>query len=581
VSTAPAPGVRAGGRILVDQLLVHGTDLVFCVPGESFLAVLDALYDVRPEASSERGSIRLVVCREEGGAATMAEACGKLTGRPGVCFVTRGPGACNAAIAVHTAMQDSTPMILCIGQVGSDCAGREAFQEIDLARMFAPAAKWAAQVDRADRLPEYVARAFATATSGRPGPVVLALPEDMLRTVTEVPDARRYVTTQSHPGAAQLRALGDQLARAERPLVLAGGSGWTREACAQLERFAERAGLPVATTFRRQDRFDNRHAHYAGDLGIGPNPKLAARVRDADLLVVVGARLGEMTTGGYALVTPPRPRQVLVHVHADPAELGRVYQPDVAIAASPATFAAALDAIAVGGERWREWTRAAHSDYLAWIVPEPMPGDVQLGEVVAWLAERLPRDAIVANGAGNYTGWLHRHYRYASLGTELAPTSGAMGYGVPAAIAAKLLHPERTVVSWNGDGCFLMNGQELATAVQYGTNVVFVVVDNGMYGTIRMHQEREYPERVWGTALHNPDFVALASAYGLHAELILRTDELAPAFERALAAGRPALIALRIDPEAITSRTTLAAIRAAALQQRGGQLEPGSAGRGL
>jgi acetolactate synthase-1/2/3 large subunit len=559
--------MRTGGRILVDQLLVHGTDLVFCVPGESFLPVLDALYDVRPEAPGGRGSIRLVVCRQEGGAATMAEAYGKLTGRPGVCFVTRGPGACNAAIAVHTAMQDSTPMILCIGQVGSDCAGREAFQEIDFARMFAPAAKWAAQVDRADRLPEYLARAFAVATSGRPGPVVLALPEDMLGTVAAVPDAERYLTAQAHPGAAELRALGDRLAHAERPLVLAGGSGWTREACAQLERFALRAGLPVATTFRRQDRFDNRHAHYAGDLGIGANPKLAARVRDADLLVVVGARLGEMTTGGYALVTPPHPGQGLVHVHADPAELGRVYQPDVAIAASPATFAAALDSVAVAGERWRAWTQAAHADYLEWVLPEPMPGDVQLGEVVAWLADRLPRDAIVANGAGNYTGWLHRHYRYAPLGTELAPTSGAMGYGVPAAIAAKLLHPERVVVSWNGDGCFLMNGQELATAVQYGANVVFVVVNNGMYGTIRMHQEREHPGRVWGSTLRNPDFAALARAYGAHGELVSRTADFAPAFDRSLAAGRPALIEVRIDPEAITSRTTLAAVRAAALQR--------------
>jgi acetolactate synthase-1/2/3 large subunit len=557
--------MRSGGRVLVDQLLVHGVDRVFCVPGESFLAVLDALYDVRPEAASERGCIDLVVCRQEGGAAVMAEANGKLTGRPGVCFVTRGPGASNAAIGVHTAMQDSTPMILFAGQVGSDCADREAFQEIDLARMFAPVAKWSVQIERADRLPEYVARAFATATSGRPGPVVLALPEDMLTTRVAVSDARPFVSHEAHPGGAALRALADRLALAERPLLLVGGSGWTQGACAQLQRFAERAGLPVATTFRRQDRFDNRHPHYAGDLGIGANPKLAARVRDADLLLVIGARLGETTTGGYALVAPPCPRQALVHVHADPDELGRVYQPDLAIAASPRAFCAALGAVAADGERWRDWTRSANADYREWIVPEQMPGAVQLGEIVAWLAERLPRDAIVANGAGNYTGWLHRHYRYGPLGTELAPTSGAMGYGVPAAIAAKRLHPGRVVLSWNGDGCFLMNGQELATAVQYGVAVVFVVVNNGMYGTIRMHQEREHPGRVWGSALANPDFVALARAHGAHAEPVERTADFAPAFERALAAGRPALIEVRIDPEAITSRTTLSAIRAAAL----------------
>jgi acetolactate synthase-1/2/3 large subunit len=394
--------------------------------------------------------------------------------------------------------------------------------------------------------------------------VVLALPEDMLTATAEVADAGPYASTEAHPGEAALRALADRLAHAARPLLLVGGSGWTREACAQLERFAERAALPVATTFRRQDRFDNRHPHYAGDLGIGANPELVARVRDADLLLVIGARLGEMTTGGYALVAPPRPRQALLHVHADPAELGRVYHPDVAIAASPAAFCAALDAVPLDGDRWREWTRAAHADYLEWIAPEPMPGAVQLGEIVAWLAERLPRDAIVANGAGNYTGWLHRHYRYAPLGTELAPTSGAMGYGVPAAIAAKLLHPDRVVLSWNGDGCFLMNGQELATAVQYAAAVVFVLVNNGMYGTIRMHQEREHPGRVWGSALANPDFAALARAYGAHGELVERTEQFAPAFERALAAGRPALIEVRADPEAITSRTTIAAIRAAA-----------------
>jgi acetolactate synthase-1/2/3 large subunit len=532
--------------------------------------VLDALYDVRPgrepegEASAARETIKLIVCRQEGGAAYMAEAYGKLTGRPGICFVTRGPGASNAAIGVHTAHQDSTPMILFVGQVGSDCVEREAFQEVDYRRMFGPMTKWVAQIDRADRLPEYLARAFATATSGRPGPVVLALPEDMLVATATVADVRPFAPVQAHPGERDMRELERWLARAERPLVLVGGSGWTAEACAALARFAERARLPVATTFRRQDRFDNRHPCYAGDVGIGISPKLAARVRDADLLLVIGARLGEMTTGGYTLVSPPVARPTLVHVQADPEELGRVYRPDLAIAAGPREFTHALAPREVDGVRWSAWTEAAHADYLEWIVPEPMPGPVQLGEIVAWLAERLPRDAIVTNGAGNYTGWLHRHYRYTPLGTELAPTAGTMGYGVPSAVAAKLVHPDRVVVSWNGDGCFLMNGQELATAVQYGANVVFVIVDNGMYGTIRMHQEREYPGRAWGSALANPDFVALARAYGAHGEPVAQTAEFAAAFERALAADSPALIAVRIDPEAITSRTTISAIRAAA-----------------
>ncbi|MCX7893925.1 MAG: thiamine pyrophosphate-binding protein [Burkholderiales bacterium] len=552
---------RSGGEILVDQLRIQGVGLAFGVPGESYLAVLDAFHDARE-------AIRFVVCRQEGGAAFMAEAYGKLTGRPGVCFVTRGPGASNAAIGVHTAFQDSTPMILFVGQVGGDFVEREAFQEVDYRRMFGPMAKWVAQIDRADRIPEFVSHAFHAACAGRAGPVVLALPEDMLASRAAVADAGPAQRVQAHPGDAQVRELMAHLARAARPLAIVGGSGWTARACADFQRFAETADLPVATSFRCQDLFDNRHPNYAGDVGIGVNPKLAARVQEADLLLVAGARLGEMTTSGYTLVVPPRPRQKLVHVHAGADELGRVYQADLAINSGMPEFA---DAVAqVGGidaTRWGEWTRAANADYREWIRPQPMPGALDLALVVRHLAETLPRDAIVTNGAGNYTGWVHRYYQYSPPRTELAPTSGAMGYGVPSAVAAKLVHPQRIVVSFSGDGCFLMNGQELATAVQYGANAVFIVVNNGMYGTIRMHQEREYPGRVYGSQLVNPDFAALARAYGAYGELVERTGDFAPAFERAVTAGRPALLELRIDPEAITTRTTLAAIRAAALKR--------------
>jgi acetolactate synthase-1/2/3 large subunit len=553
---------RSGGQILVDQLRVNGADLAFGVPGESYLDVLDALHDARD-------AIRFVICRQEGGAAYMAEAYGKLTGRPGLCFVTRGPGATNAAIGVHTAYQDSTPMILFVGQVGGDFVEREAFQEIDYRRMYGPMAKWVAQIDRADRIPEYVSHAFHAACAGRPGPVVLALPEDMLTDRATVADAGPAKRVQPHPGDDQVRALMSLLGRAERPLMILGGGGWTPEACAQIQRFAETANLPVGTSFRCQDLFDNRHANFAGDVGIGINPKLAARVKESDLLIVVGARLGEMTTGGYTLVAPPLPAQKLVHVHPGAEELGRVYQADLPINAGMAEFADAVSQVGgIDATRWEAWTRTANADYRDWIRPQPMPGALDLSLVVRHLADTLPRDAIVTNGAGNYSGWVHRYYQYSPLRTELAPTSGAMGYGVPSAIAAKLVHPERAVVSFSGDGCFLMNGQELATAVQYGANVVFVVVNNGMYGTIRMHQEREYPGRVSGSELRNPDFAALARAYGASGEVVERTEDFAPAFARALTAGRPALLELRIDPDAITTRTTLSAIRAAALARR-------------
>ena len=552
--------LRSGGQILVASLLAQGATQAFGVPGESFLAVLDAMHDTRDR-------LQFFICRQEGGAAYMAEAYGKLTGKPGLVFVTRGPGATNAAIGIHTAAQDSTPLIAFVGQVGTDMMDREAFQEIDYRQMFGPVAKWAAQIDRAERIPEYVAHAWSTAISGRPGPVVLALPEDMLTSKAVCDDAPRVEAVSSAPSPASLAAAHALLANAASPLVVVGGSRWDRGSCDALMRFAEASGLPIAAAFRHQDLFDNRHAQYAGDVGIGINPKLAARVRDADVLVVIGERLGEMTTSGYTLLTPPRPAQRLVHVHPSPDELGRVYQPEVAIASTPGEFLASMNALPpLARAQWREQSRAANADYAAWRAPRPVPGDVDMWRIMLWLDERLPDDAILTHGAGNYTVWLHRLYRYRSFRTELAPYSGAMGYGVPAAVAAKAVHPDRIVVSFNGDGCYLMNGQELATAVQYGLAVIFVVIDNGMYGTIRMHQERNYPARVSGTDLVNPDFAALARAFGAHGETVVRTEEFAPAFERALAAGRPSLLHVKIDPQALTMSASLDAIRAQALR---------------
>jgi acetolactate synthase-1/2/3 large subunit len=553
---------RTGARLLVDALRIHGVDLVFGVPGESYLAVLDALYDAREH-------IRYIVCRHESGAANMADAYGKLTGRPGVCFVTRGPGATNASIGVHTAYQDSTPLVLFIGQVGTGFVEREAFQEMDYRRMFGQMAKWVAQIDRAERVPEYVSRAFHTAVSGRPGPVVLALPEDMLTATAAVADTGRYQRAAAHPGAGQMERLRAMIAQAERPFVVLGGSGWTEQACADFRAFAETFDLPVGTAFRRQDLYDNRAPNFVGDVGIGINPALAERIRKADLLIAVGTRLGEMTTSGYTLIEAPRPRQKLVHVHAGPEELGRVYQPDLPILSGMPEFAAAARALApVDTRAWRDWRRNARADYEAWLRPGEMPGALDLGQVMVFLRGRLPPETIVANGAGNFSAWVHRFYTYPGFRTELAPTSGAMGYGVPAAVAAKLVHPERPVVCFCGDGDFLMTGQELATAAQYGLRIVFLVINNGMYGTIRMHQEREYPERVCGTGLKNPDFAALARAYGLHGEIVERTEDFERAFERAWRAQTAALLELRVDPDAITPRTTLTAIRAEALERR-------------
>jgi acetolactate synthase-1/2/3 large subunit len=556
-----SPG-RTGAQILVDQLKIHGADTIFGVPGESYLAVLDALYDAN--------SIRLVTCRQEGGAAMMADAYGKLTGRPGLCFVTRGPGATNASSGLHVASQDSTPMILFIGQVARGQMEREAFQEIDYRRMFGQMAKWVAQIDDPRRIPEFLSRAFHTATSGRPGPVVLALPEDMLVERAQVADAQPYRRVEAHPGALEMAALRQALAGAKRPFLLLGGSQWDADAVRQIEEFARANALPVGCVFRRQDRIDNGHPSYVGDVGLGVNPKLRERITGADLLIVVGARLGEIASGGYTLLDIPTPRQPLVHVHPDPEELGRVYQPFLPINATARTFAAAAALLEpVPHPAWAEETKALHEAYLAQLAPTRSPGAVQMSEIVRWLDAHLPADAIITNGAGNYATWVHRFHQYRRFGTQLAPTSGSMGYGFPAAVAAKLVHPDRAVVCFTGDGDFLMTGQELATAVQQRLGIVVLVANNGMYGTIRAHQERHYPSRVVGTDLVNPDFAALARAYGAHGETVERTEDFAAAFERARAAPGPAVIDLHIDPEALTIRQSISEMREAALAKRG------------
>ena len=557
-----SPTLRTGAQILVDQLLVHEVDSAFCVPGESYLAVLDALYDVRNQ-------IRLIVARQDGGAAYMAEGYAKASGKPGICFVTRGPGATNASIALHTAFQDSTPMILFIGQVPNEFVEREAFQELDYRRMFGQMAKWVAQIDRADRVAEYVSRAFHTAMAGRPGPVVLALPEDMLVATAPALPTHKFQSIQASPSPEAIEQLRAIMASAERPMVIAGGSGWTEESCAAFQRFTQAADLPVACSFRVQHLYDNRLPNYVGDIGIGTNPKLAERVRNADVLLVVGARLGEITTQAYTLVESPVPKQRLVHVYSGAEELGRVYQGELLINSGMPQFARAVANLAVNGAPWRAATQLARSEYEAWQAPVVIPGKVQMQEAMKWLRERLPADAILANGAGNFTGFVQRYHRFTRLGTQIAPTNGSMGYGVPASIGAQIARPLRQVVCFAGDGDYMMNGQELATAVQYELPILFIVLNNGMYGTIRMHQERDYPERVHGTSLRNPDFAALARAYGAHGELVTETAEFAPAVERSLAHSKatrmPSLIEVRIDPEAITTSTTLSAIRAKAL----------------
>ena len=559
---------QIAGHLLVECLVAQGVTHVFGVPGESYLAALDGFH-------AHAGRIRFITTRQEGGAAFMAEAHGKLTGRPGVCFVTRGPGATNASIGVHTAFQDSTPVVLLVGDVASDQRDREAFQEVDYTALFGPSTKGMAKrverIDDAARIPEYVARAFATAINGRPGPVVLVLPEDMLTQVVEARPLPRVEAVQAWSDPGALRELRTLLLASQRPFVIAGGGGWTPQAAQALQRFAENWKLPVGNAFRFQDTFDNFPPLYAGDVGIGINPKLAERVRQSDLILAIGPRLGEMTTGGYTLLVPPKPAQKLVHIHASAEELNRVYQADLAIHATMNAAARSLEVLtAPPTVPWEAWSEAAHADYLGNLVPQALPGDIDMPAIVAILQKHLPADAVLTNGAGNFASWVHRYYRHHGLAkgfkTQLAPTVGAMGYGVPAGIAASIA-TGRTVFTIAGDGDFLMNGQELATAMQHGGKTIIVLLNNGMYGTIRMHQEREYPQHVSGSALHNPDFAALARAFGYAGVRITRTGEFEPELAAALARPEGTLIEVMLDPEVITTRGTLSAITRHALNK--------------
>jgi acetolactate synthase I/II/III large subunit len=549
-------GERSGGRALLDQLIAQGVRTAFCVPGESYLDVLDALYDA---------PIRLLSCRHESGAGFMAEAVGKLGAGPGIAFVTRGPGATNASIAVHVARQDSTPMILFVGQVPRTFRDREAFQEVDLRATFAPLAKWAAEIGSADRIPEYVARAFTVATSGRPGPVVLGLPEDVLSEMTSAPSLPALTSIGCEPGAEAMAAVADVLLGAERPLFILGGSTWDEKSYEAMARFAAAQRVPACVSFRRQDLFPNDHPSYAGDLSLGADAELLARLREADVVIAVGARLGEATTGGYERLAAPRPATRLVHVYPDAEELGRVYQPDVAVLAGSAQFARALERLHIEPRPgWREWTERCRAGYEASSrIAREISSGVDPAKIVFAMREALPPDGIVTNGAGNFTTWLHRYFQYVRPRTQLAPTAGAMGYGVPAAIGAKAAFPERTIVAMTGDGDFLMTGQELATAVQYELPIVVVLLNNGQYGTIRAHQERAYPGRPIGTELRNPDFVKLADAYGCAAARITRTEDFTPVFRDALTARVPTLIELVVDRELANPRQSFSDIRAA------------------
>ena len=545
--------MRHGGRILAEALKAHGVERVFSVPGESFLAALDGLYDA---------GIPNTVCRQEGGAAMMAEAWGKMTGRPGICFVTRGPGATNASAGVHVAKQDSTPMVLFVGQIARTDRDREAFQEVDYRQMFGGLAKWAAEIDATDRIPEYVARAFDLAMSGRPGPVVLALPEDMLSAESGFPDLTPAPRPVPGISDAQLAAITEALAGAERPLVIPGGSVWTQEDADRLARFAESWGLPVAVPFRRQHLFDNRLPNYVGDLGVGMNPKLGEALREADCILSLGSRLGDTLTNGYELMSPAAQGRRIIHVYPDPDEIGHLWRADPGIAACPRAALKAL-ADAPAPRQWSDWTARLRANYEAWRQPKETPGAVKMERVMTWLSDNLPEDAIIANGAGNFATFIHRYHQFKRVGTQLAPTSGSMGYGLPAAVAAKIRHPERTVVCVAGDGDIQMTVNELSTAAQEGAAVIVIVANNGRYGTIRMHQERHYPGRVSGTDLFNPDFAALARAYGGHGEMVERDEDFAGAFQRAQAAGTLAVIELRLDPEALTAGATLTEVRAA------------------
>ncbi len=546
--------MKTGGQLIVDALEANSVDSIFCVPGESYLAVLDALYD---------SPIRTIVCRQEGGAAMMADCHGRLTGKPGICFVTRGPGATNASAGIHISAQDSIPVILFIGQVARGIREREAFQEVDYRAFYGSIAKWVTEIDNAARIPEIVTRAFSVATSGRPGPVVIALPEDMLTDLVDAPAPLAYTPVETSPGPHEMERLRTLLSQAKRPIVILGGTRWSEESVGKLCKAITDWSLPVSCSFRRQVLCDQLHPNYAGDVGIGINPKLGAYIKDADLVLLIGARMGEMPSADYTLLKSPYPDQMLVHVHPDAGELGRVYRPTLAINASPHAFSEAFANLTpVENPVWAAMTPKLHADYLDWsIPPESGPGAVHMGPIMAWLEETLPEDAIICNGAGNYATWIHRYHRFRRYNTQAAPTSGSMGYGTPAAVAAKLLYREREVIAFAGDGCFLMNGQEFATAVQYDLPIIVIVVNNGIYGTIRMHQERDYPGRVVGTDLKNPDFASLARAYGGHGETVEKTSDFAPAFERARASRKPSIIEVKLDPEAITPTRTLTQIR--------------------
>lgn len=550
---------RTGGQILIDQLLLNSVDTVFAVPGESYLAALDALYGARNQT-------QVITCRQEGGAAFMAEAYGKVTGKPGVCFVTRGPGACNASIAVHTAMQDSTPMILLVGQVARHMLGREAFQEIDFGRMFAPPiTKMAVQIDDPKKIPEVMHQAFSTAISARPGPVVIAMPEDMLVEECIVNDGKAASAIYPAPTIEQLEEMREALSKALRPIMILGGGGWTDAAHSNIAKFAKVNHIPTAVSFRRQDLIDNYSEVYIGDLSTGVDPALVQRIKDSDFLLVVGSRLGEMTTKGYTTISSPIPDQYLVHVYADVSEFGKVYQPNLSIASGMLSFSEAASQLPpVDWSKWANWTNAAHQDYLGTLIPTDLGGPLDLAFIVTHLQERLGKDTIITVDAGNFSGWAHRFWRFRKSKTELGPTAGAMGYSVPAGIAAKIACPDQSVVSFVGDGGFMMTGQELATAIQHGATPIILLFNNNMYGTIRMHQEREYPDRVIATDLQNPDFTALAHAYGAHAERVTCTKEFAPALERAQASGKASVIELIVDPELLTTRSTLSQIKESA-----------------
>ena len=543
--------MRHGGQILVDQLKAHNVKRVFSVPGESFLAALDGLYD---------SGIENVVCRQEGGAAMMADAMGKMTGMPGIAFVTRGPGATNASAGVHIAKQDSTPMILFVGQIARGHRDREAFQEVDYRAMFGTVAKWATEIDQTDRIPEYVNRAFHIATSGRPGPVVLALPEDMLSDVSDTPFLEPTAKVSAGVDSADIDTILAELGKSKAPLVVAGGSGWTPESSAALAQFAETQGLPVTVPFRRNDIIDNRHPNYVGDLGVGMNPTLSKRLQDADCLLVLGARMGDIMTGAYELIDPKSPGKRILHVHPDPEHLGIVFRTDLAVAAHPNDVVAKLVQTPKSGD-FDALTADMRTEREAWRTPKETPGDVKLEQVVTWLSDNLPDDAIVTNGAGNYAAFVHRYFDYKGIGTQVSPTSGSMGYGFPASVAASLQNPDRTVVCFAGDGCFQMTLNEMSTAIQYGAKPIVVVANNGRYGTIRMHQERHYPGRVSGTDMANPDFAALARAYGGHGETVSNTADFADAFARAQASGTLAVIELTLDPEMLSTGQTVSEVR--------------------